>query len=361
MIATFLTTISLLVVIGSPDKQAEALFAFVTKPEMKMLEWRIGMDDSGYVWLIHHWESGVYASRIAPNGKRVLDRIPLPKRSNLGMDVITDRWCNAYYIYSNKGKDEREPISLARVTTAGQVDDYHGWPPEQVYSGAYIEIIPGDTLLATGGDFSSGGYRIAKAVISPEGVFPFSESLNLQGNALRLLSSYSYVSCQISDWKKGEGFDFTIVSEGGGPTNYLRVIRMKLSEQEGYGIENDMPKYPWRDYIWRSYPDAWIEYLGCIQYKDGGYLVLIPDPADSSTTYGIRVDTNGVPVNPSDLSGGGTFSTRSFKRLPDDAKPHVNLNIWKQRNSWAPDSALVRFWGCDENGNLYYYEKVKKF
>jgi hypothetical protein len=341
----------------NPEKQADAILSYVTVPKITMYGWRMTIDGEGYVWLIGDWDI-LHAVRINPNGKIVLDKIPLPKAYNLGWYVRTDRWNNAYYVYSKKEKYDNESISLARVSTDGLVHDYSPWPIDQAYDGNFIEITSNDTLIAVSRDFHSRDNRIAKAIINPEGITPTDQNVCSECEFLDFLRSANKYGVPMIDW--GEGFGFYVGVIRDGARNKIHVFKLNLKPEDGYPAEK-IGEFYWREYVWKTYNDTWIAEATYASHKDGGYSLCLPDPKNSSSVYVLRLGEDGIPIEPSNLNGGGERSVRSFNRLPKESKPYVDMKIWFKDYTLTPDSAMVVFWGCDEKGNLYTYRKIKKF
>lgn len=345
-----------LVLFASPAKQAEALFSYVTTPRITLYEWRTMMDNTDYVWLVGEFPKGeVYCTRIAPNGKKVLDLIPFPGTYALGNNPITDRWSNLYIVYSPE-----YPIKLIRVSAKGEIQNYVLTDKgEGATFEAYLEILPGDTLLLTQGYHN---YCVVKCLVTREGLIPLSEAGYGSSVALSALQNRDDYYLFIPDWEESRGLSTFIWPESA--MAVLNLARLKLNPEESWKYEK-LGRFPWRDYIWRSYPDVWIGRMTYARHRDGGYVLCIPDPIDSSSTHLLRLDDNGLLLDPSSLSEGGTYLPRSFTRLPESAKPYVELKVWQKLKdgcpTFEPDSALVVFWGCDDDGNLYAYKKVKKF
>ncbi|MCK4334315.1 hypothetical protein KAX06_05980 [candidate division WOR-3 bacterium] len=350
-----LSILLILFVSFNPEAQADALLSLVTTPTIELTDSRTAFDNTGHLWLIHLWGKEHYASRLAPNGKWALDKVPIPPIFQLGQDVVCDRWGNAYFDYFPK---REKPPSIMRVTPEGKITDYAPWPTDTKYSLAKY-IVPGDTLFVVGDDWYSWDNRTAKALLTRDEMIPLTEDIHSKNESkaldyLKLGSIYDEV---ILEWSKGWGIKTIIIK---GETKDLHVRRINLKPDDYTAEETRV--YPWRNYIWRSYTDAWIRWMTLTRHKDSGYILCIPDPDDSTTTHLLRLDKDGVPIAPAELKDGGARSARSFGRLPDEAEKHVYFKTWIKYNPLlAPDSALVQFWGCDDEGNLYAYRKVKRF
>lgn len=350
------TIIFTLVILGTPEAQADAWLTLVTDPAIRLYDPRAAFDATGHLWLIHPAAKGDnYVFRIAPNGKWALDKVPIPPIFRVGQDVVCDRWGNAYFDYFPRR--ERHP-SIMRVTPEGKITDYAPWPTDMKHSLAKY-IMPGDTLFVVGNDWYSRDNRTVKALLTRDEMIPLTENIHAKNESkaldyLKLGSLYDEV---ILEWPEGWGIKTIIVS---GETKDLHVRRINLKPDD-YTAE-EIGVYPWRSYIWRSYTDAWISRMTLARHKDSGYTLCIPDPDDSTTTHLLRLDKDGVPIEPDELRGGGIRSTRDFSRLPEEAERYVDLRI-RRRESYltGPDTAVVKFWGCDDEGNLYYYRKVKRF
>lgn len=351
-----------LMTFGSTRAQAEALFSYITTPRLQMYWWITGVDDSGYVWLLDSWKGVEYATRIAPNGRKVLNNVKLPDAGCLGKRIVTDRWCNAYYMYL-QGEDGMFPKTnsyVARISPSGEVQDYAPWPPRQDYLEIYLDILPGDTLLVIGRDESTPyGNRIAKALISPDGITPVFDALYLKSSALSYLQFKPGYDASVTQWEAGYGLRVSLDPHTNAST--LRIFNLRLSKEEKYTADEGTD-YLWRDYVWRTYPDIWIGAMTFAGYSENGYCLYIPDPVDSSRTHVIRIGEDGIPIDPLTLTGGGTLSVRPYRRVPEGSPRYVDLKVWKKTAyTLEPDSALVVFWGCDDDGNLYAYRKVKRY
>ena len=166
----------------------------------------------------------------------------------------------------------------------------------------------------------------------------------------------------LTNWSQGWG-TFAMIYKyvnkpDKGPDN-LHLIELDLMFRNE-GTENEPREiYRWRDYIWRTY-DVRIGSMFFAPYEDEGYVLYIPDPEDPDIAHSIRLDEKGVPMEPSDLKGGGNRSPRDFDRIPSGSERHSSFQCWYDYFSEL-DSARVSFWGSDDKGNLYTYQKIKQF
>ncbi|MBD3365665.1 hypothetical protein GF359_10675 [candidate division WOR-3 bacterium] len=140
------------------------------------------------------------------------------------------------------------------------------------------------------------------------------------------------------------------------------MIRFDLRSQQNGIPGEELGSYNWRDYIWRSYEDAWIGRITFAKYAEGGYLLCMPDPSDPSITHILRLDYMGEPVEPSTLEDGVIKNVKKFDKLPSSAKPHVAFDITNKPTykGIVRNSAQILFWGRDEEGNLHAYRVVRK-
>lgn len=360
MIFQAITLLLQVSVVTTPEAQAEVLLNHVTIPEITMYTWRVAMDDSGFVWLLGEKNYSAWASRISPDGQFVFEKVPIPDADYFARELIFDRWLNAYFIaVSEEGHNYSRPF-LCRITPSGEVQTY-SWPLEQT-SGveAYLGILPGDTLYEVGHDRNSRGYRYAKAIINQDGMTPLDESThpNRQGVFTYHLFTGNHKGL-ITSWEKGVGFFAFIYPYTTG--RILSIIRLNMTEEQNYSA-TELGDFEWPEYSWREYPDVFIGKITITEHKDGGYCLYAPDYIDSSSTHVIRLSADGIPIQPSELTNGGTLDAYPFEQIPQDVEPQVHLRVWTNyRIRLAPDSAMVVFWGCDDEGNLYAYSKTRRF
>jgi hypothetical protein len=388
----YLSLISVLLTLtsfGKASAQAETLLGFVaeTQPQMYSRRPQVTLDADGLLWVLADWGGDAYATRINPNGKLDIDKLLVHSTNKdlpdftMGSTNACDRWGN---LYCGVATVRRLPgtsanvissIHLYRVTPDGDVKDYCPWPKIRQYK-HHIEVLPGDTLVLVGTDYESSqlsawevDLRIAKALIDENGITPVYDKKYSYGNyphkILRL--PYDYWR-NYYDWNRGYGFLPEIRvpydSEGNeSACNLLTIYRFDLRGSEHSITQDSLGTYAWRDYVWRTYKDAWIGWISFTKHKDGGYVLCIPDPKDRSITHLLRLDRNGEPVDSDNLESGGEKTPAKFDRRPTTINPLVDFKVW---TSPAPgvnvrDSAHVLFWGCDEEGNLYAHRQFRSY
>jgi hypothetical protein len=166
----------------------------------------------------------------------------------------------------------------------------------------------------------------------------------------------------ILDWKGLKGLRGDIYwyasSETQGPDK-LTLYTLSLSEADSFRMQ-EIDTYPWRDYVWRTYPGTWIRYMTFAVHEDGGYTLALPDPEDRSVTQILRLDAEGIPVDPVLLDEKGTQVPVSLKKMPQDVEIQVDISFWKSPELEL-DSAHVVFWSLDNKGNLYWHREVKSY
>ncbi len=319
-----------------------------------MFNWETTIDDSGYLWLVANWKHVPYAIRIAPNGEKSLDKVQLAQYGK-PIQVITDRWENAYCTYFIEEEHNIDHTFIGRISATGSVQEYSSWLNELGDFKAFLSIMPADTLWISGEVTASKDYLVAKGLMTQDGLTPLSKNSYSRNYALHRFMPDMPYDIVLLDWAKA------ISLRLGATPKELNIERLLIKENEGFGIIG-LGTFKWHDYIWRSYPDVWIGSITYSPYKDGGYVLCISDNSrDSTGTYLIRIGDDGIPIDPSTLKDGGKRYARAFTSLPRDARPNVRLFQWNKNNGLEPDSAMVVFWGCDNEGNLYAYSKTKKF
>ncbi|MBN2380069.1 hypothetical protein JXM67_09745 [candidate division WOR-3 bacterium] len=340
---------------GKAEAQADALLSrFITTTEVCMSDYASAIDDLGYLWFVWNDGDNNYALRFNRNGKVALEKTSLPEAGYVGPIVLTDRWCNAYFTLGGWGGSS---CILGRISPTGEIEVFSSWLPNLGSVAAYMEIIPGDTFWIVGDGIRTKDCEISKGLITPEGITPVSKEIHPETIVLRNLMYRDEYTVALIDFENRIGRTYF-------------PVRDKLY-QHTYSLddyEHEEREYRLRDYIWRSYTDIWINRSICAPHKDGGYSLCIKDPFDTTTTHIVRLNENRELVDPSTLSGGGVYSARSFDRLPRNTKAYAALEVkilGKEINGQyymhAPDSACVIFWGCDDEGNLYAYQKVKRY
>lgn len=247
-------------------------------------------------------------------------------------------------------------MSIMRVLTSGEVKDYTDtWPVTKMNGDAYIEIIPGDTLVITGSNQSVQSKVIVKALVTSEGLTPIDElTYPITCCALGLLSITQGMYNVYVNWEQGFGLFASTKGDG-----TFKLASMHLTPEANYEC-TELGSYSLKDYTWRTYTDMWLPKSTVEKYKDEGFTVFLSDPIDSTTTHVVRLDEKGFPIDPSTLNAGGKRTTLPFAALPNTCKPYVEMLTWGNQFGLYPDSGRVQFWGVDHEGNLYLYKKTKK-
>lgn len=351
---------------GRAESQADALLDLV--PYIWDIN-SIAFDYSGSLWAVNDGKDALLLSRIDQRGRPLLDKIEVRKKGLEPMvdgmlwvqpySMTFDRWNNAWFIYftgiqHDYHPPDFQPSHLARVTPKGEVQYYHPWPGIEP-DGAYVGIMPGDTLIVVG-KAKDGSIRFGKGLLNETGMKPILEGLDTRNLASLMRRGNEDFYDKIPYWGKEHGLIAVIDYTDGSKVLYLSSF--SSSSFKGY-------EYNWRDYIWRSYTDAWTGKVSISPYKDSGYVLCIPDPLDSATTHLLRINEDGTLIPPSELKDGGSFSARSFDRLPKSAEQKVKLELHIKKHGTVPpkyyDAAAVRFWGVDLDGNLYYFSKSRNY
>lgn len=350
--------------ICSAGKQAKAMLSYIESDSLSRHETRVGLDKSGKLWVIDNYRGKVQVTRIRPNGKMDPLKVAVyeASRVQLGSQVIFDAFNTLCFVLAG-GEiiNDKTPLNLFQVTEKGEVRNYDIWPIVP-FKRNYLERLAGDTILILGGAVN-GEILVSKGILAEDSVVPaYDTSYIMEDISLLNIGSQRDYYRSVLDWYKGWGLRADIqwykTHEEVGPDK-LTLTRMGLGADGDFSMQT-LGTYTWRDYVWRTYRDAWIRYMTFTRYKDGGYVLAIPDPLDRPTTYLLRLDDKGEPIDPSTLASGGELSPLAFRRLPAAAEPHVDISMWG-RIEQKPDSAHVIFWGCDNKGNLYAYRKVQVY
>jgi len=261
-------------------------------------------------------------------------------------------------------------MHLLRVTPDGEVNDYYPWPLTS-NNGSNFEIIEGDTLCIIGRSHEGYGkdIRISKAVLDSTGLTPIYDKVYPSQNCgLDLIIWANDYNRNLFDWIRGQAFNAYIRTRALDRYNPATPDKLELVLFDLRSAPNSIPSeklgpYSWRNYVWRTYEDAWIGWISFFPYEGGGYLLCISDPEDRSITHVLRLDHLGEPIDPTTLDNGGKDNVRKFDKLPSTSESYVQLEIWNEPTykGIIRDSAQVLFWGCDDEGNLYTYRAVRKF
>lgn len=342
-----------LAAVATPIQQADALLSFVTFPKLTLLDRQVTMDEAGYIWITGIWSDGKnYLFRLDLKGKKTLNMILLPIDFSMERDIVFDKWNNAYIPSCIHADEGSYYFSLTRVTSKGQVQDYSLlFQNSRMSPSSYIGITPGDTLFIAGGDSGYNNNIIVKAIITSDGITPIdADKYSRESKSITALNNTPPETFNYVDWQTASGIDVFVCE------NELRIFQLFLTPEANYNAEL-VGKYPWRNFIWRTYKDAWIKRIYLTKDNEKGYDLYIPDPSDQSMTHVVRLDNDAVPIDPSTLESGGARNTLAFTLLPKGSKSYVDLLQW---GVLYPDSARAQFWGTDGNGNLYLYKKTKR-
>jgi len=363
-----LSLLLILFVSFNPEAQADALLNYFTREPRFYSDGSLtAIDNSGYLWLVGNWDYDLCVSRIDPEGNLAFNRVPIPAgRFSIGEQLIFDRWDNAYFIFNNDVGGNPGLVNLVRITPEGQVGNDYPWRVEQLPFPHYMAILPGDTLVTyaqaypgPGGSIVRiGTYQIGKVHLTVDGYGAAQQTLHKLEEFPIIIGVYFDDTQSIPEWNEG----WSIVA-------YLRsaslsLYRQHLTAESNYSVDT-IGTFSWRDYVWRTYSDTYIKRLTFARHKEGGYILCLFDPANPSITHVLRLNEDGVPVEPSELKSGGKRSAKALKNLPPYVEPYVNIQKYQHPDpkirKIVDDSVHVIFWGCDDEGNLYAYRKVKRF
>jgi len=350
-----------------PASQAETFMNYVS--DLREPSPLLGFDNSGNLWTMYKLKTGYHLSIINPRGKHILEKVPLGFGAGYSTYpfVVFDRWDNAYFMIADPGHPMHYVshgmlFHLLRITPEGEIQDYYPWPEINADPLSYIEVLPSDTLLVVG-SYGRPIARLNKAVIEEEGLTNLVVEEHNLSKAFHAFSPRLFNSTIVVEWENDRALTAGMAPHRTSPGLGPDKIGLAWSYLTPPYDEVSYESYSWRDYVWRSYPDTWIDNLTLTPHKDGGYSLLIPDPKDRTTTCVLRLDEDGVPIDPSILKHGGEHSARSFARLPSSAKPYAYFTLDCGDKKATVREAYVRisFWGCDDKGNLYAYRQLRKY
>lgn len=356
----------------TPAAQAEVLLSYASHSYQSGKQ-PVAFDNTGNLWVAFTFEGDIIVSRIDPKGNPILDKVLIRKYDKqsptdwsllISNDMICDRWNNAYFTFSTVGG---KALHLTRITPEGYIQDYFPWPKIDWEVDLYMETLASDTLLLIGANVESSRQygkrpvRVAKALLDSEGLTPLSEADfdRFEKPSFSSFLSNKDLEAPLFTWKHGYALKAGIYPRAESPAGPANIVIHPIDLIEGSSFIEDTRFLPWRDYVWRSYPDSWIGKMTFAPYKDGGYTLFFPDPLDRSTTYMLRLNEDGELLDPADLKNGGERSVKAFGRLPSGVEPHAYFYLY--RKGGLLDSARVSFWGCDDEGNLYNYTQLRKY
>jgi len=363
MISNFITLFIVLGT-GSLEKQADALLSYIVEDSLSRHETRVGVDNKGNIWLVDNYQGKVQVTRITRSGKPKPEKVAVfeASKTQLGNQLVFDDFNTlAFTLAGGSSIGELTPLYLFQITKKGIIRSYDYWPFVP-FKRNYLERLPADTLLIVGGQVK-GEVVVSKGVFTKDTILPAQDTTYLMEDLsmLNVGSQRDYYR-SIIDWNKGWGLRADIQWYSShmetGPEN-VSLAALNLGSDGDYTIEH-LGIYSWRNFIWRTYEDAWMRYLTFSKYRDGGYIMAISDPKDRSNTHLVRLDDEGIPIDPATLEDGGSFSSLPFKRLPSNTQPHADISMWG-RIAEVPDSAHLILWGLDKKGNLYSFRKVDIF
>jgi len=368
-------TIFLALVSSSLERQADALISYATKPDSKLYGSLEGFDNSGNLWMAYEWKDNLYLSVISPSGEWIIKSKLLLDfdGADLGLSAskfVFDRWNNAYFSFVVlKHGSESIDLRVVRVSSKGDITDYSPWPELAYRFPAYMTILPNDTLMVLGysllGDLGEYLWHLSKVLIGENGEFiPVVDLIKPHGKLPHNLGydKLPYTTI-LTNWSKGwaiyAAMTLDIESSNYDP-DLLRIKDIDISFHDDVdSCTLYRNEYKWRDYIWKTFK-AYTPELFFAPYKDEGYVLYIPDARNRELTHSIRFDKNGELIEPSELKGRGRFRPRSFTKIPSDSKKYCDFQWW--RDSYLNlDSVRVVFWGSDNKGNLYVYQKKQQF
>jgi len=364
MISNVLSIFLALTSAGSTARQAKALLSLVKPDSLFYHETRLGLDYSGKLWLVDNYKGKIHVSRIQQGGKIKPEKVSVFEVSvaQIGTQLIFDDLNSLYFtVAGGEGVNEKTPLELFQVTGSGKVLTNIYWPMIP-FKRNYLERLEGDTLLIIGGAVF-GEVFVSKGILGPDSIIPaFDTSYIMEEMSMLNIGTQTDYSRTIHDWRKGWGLRADIqwyqTHPEVGPDKLI-LTKLNLGKDGDFSVQT-LGIYPWRDYVWRTYPGAWMRHLTITPYETGGFVVAVSDPKDHSIGYLIRLDTEGYPVTPNTLEGSGTFSALAFDKLPSSATRNVALSMWG-RIEQGPDSAQVVYWGLDNTGNLYSYRRLQVY
>ncbi len=342
----------------NPEAQADALLNHAIETELSASGLLSAIDDSGYVWLVGRFDRKLCVSRIDPEGNLAFDRVPIPAGDfSTGEQLIFDRWGNAYFIFNNDVGGNPGLVNLVRITPEGQAEDRYPWRVKQLPYPYYMVILPGDTLVTYAQAYSGPGeisvrpwtFQIGKVHLTVDGYGAAQQTLHKMEEFPHHLYWTAY-SRPFIEWGSGWAIQAHITTPY--TLDYqLKLYRQHLTTESEYAVDT-LGSYDCQDIIWREYSDAYVPGLLFSRYKKGGYLLFYSIHNDPSAAYTIRLDQDCRPIR--SIKPRRKKSARPFDELPLGSAAYVNIEIKNK-------VAQIFFWGCDDEGNLYAYRKVKKF
>lgn len=296
------------------------------------------------------------------------DEIRSFRNSHLVCDKDDNLYVGLYNIRRQRGYTAGGGlVHLMRISPDGDIHDNFPWPRFDELDNFHIGF-RSDTMTVIGFTYEYSEYtgespsiRITNALVDSTGVTPLSEKVYLRDNfPFEMLQPERDFLRYYYDLPRGIGFKANINYKD---STLLKLYRFDFRVSvESIAIDT-IDEITWRDYVWRSYPNSWIGWISFTEYANAGYLLYMPDPDDRSTTHVIRLTQMGEPIEPSTLEDGGAQSSRVFNRLPSQIEPNVYFRFWEipSYRGGVRDSAQVLFWGCDTEGNLYTYRRVRHY
>lgn len=376
----------------NPEAQAETLLDLLThqfpaQPEIYSQRPEVILDDSDNLWLLANvkisseYRSQPCLTKISPDGRVVLENININPTdpnddkirgfpySHLACDRYDNLFVGLVYIRKPGASSLITPslVHLIRVSPNGNIHDFFPWPRFDELDNFHIGF-RSDTMTVIGFTYEyseytgeSPSFRITSALVDSASVTPLGEKVYLRDNIpFEMLQRDKDLTRYYFDLPRGLGFKANIYYKD---STILKMYRFDFRISEESIVIDTIDDITWRDYVWRSYPNSWLGWITFCDYSSGGYLLYMPDPENRSTTHVLRLDQMGEPLDPSTLEDGGAQSSRVFNRLPSQIEPNVYFRFWEipSYRGGVRDSAQVLFWGCDTEGNLYTYRRVRHY
>lgn len=348
--------------IGGAEEQADVLLDYPAQVEHPLLIEEIGFDHSGNLWMVGKWH------RVAADCQAIIidgkgNKVEYPSDSTnhgfwFASDLLFDRWNNVYFAMFDGASD----IHLFRVTPDGTWQDYYPWPNMRCYGSMFMGVLGADTMMLLSYDSDDPLLcRAVKVALNNSGITPICEETKFFKEMPFHIAEFTSYCRTVLQPERNSGIWASIRYPG--KTYYddtLYIVDVDLTFQTEDAYNTQRREYIWRNYVWRTY-DIFVGHITISQFGDDGFALFIPDQIDESSTYVLRLDNFGEPINPSELDGGGQRSPRAFDRLKPEFKRYADCKWWSTFTDQGliRDSARVIFWGCDDEGNLYSFEKTR--
>lgn len=356
----------------NPEAQADNLLL-----QDLSTETALSFDNDNHIWVVNRSPSGLDAYRVDPQGQTKLNTT-----INTGdiagfvyhdKCMVVDRWNNLYFTFNINAFSQsggigfdRLPYHLVRVTPEGAVKDFFPWPSLSAEVPPYLAIVPDDILYIQGQDESNKKettYRQIKIKLRRDETKPIQEDVKTSDRLPLALCARDNWQTHYVMWNNDWALLLSKTSSPKTKEDQEGIMFSRTSlDYAGQEMYKTIGTYAWRDYIWRTYHNTWIPDMTIATYKDEGFVVVLCDPKDSTTTHMIRLNLAGEPLNPSELDDGGNRLIKPFDRIPVESKKYAYVSlksIYESRNASFIDTARVSFWGLDNEGNLYALSKFR--